>query len=364
MTQENGRSTRLIIGLVIGAIFGLGIGLLFGYVIAPVQWVDGTPQDLRSDYAAYYWQMVAESYGDNGDVDLADRRLGAWTDQERLQAALDRAHIESSVEQQQVLQSLSSRLVVGAAPAGPSTDVTEAPEADDDRTGLKINWGTFLLTLLLVLLVLVAFALLVTRARKSRARASVGEEPFAEGAVDTSAPDVLQRVSAPPGEDAALADAPPLAHLTTTYTQNREYYDEAVGIETAKGDFLGESGISIVERLDENAPDKVTAFEVFLFDKGELRTVTKVLMSEYAYNDEELRKRLMEKGDLVLAQVNQPVVIETTALRLEATITDMLYGIDDVRPNSYFEKLSTELVVRQIGPIIDKMASAPEPDEF
>jgi hypothetical protein len=363
MNQENGRSTRLIVGLIVGAVLGLGIGLLFGYVIAPVQWVDATPQDLRVDYASYYWQLVTRAYMETGDLEQAERWLGEWDNEESLNAALERAHIESSLEQQQALQTLADRVVEGAVPQ-PAPESTEPTATEEETGGLKINWGTFLLTLLLVLLVLVAFGLLVTRARRSR----TGEEPPAEAPierpVETQLGEAEPKLAVQPGEELFPVGSPPLAHLTTTYTENREYYDEAVGIESSKGEFLGESGISIVEKLDDDSPDKVTAFEVFLFDKGELRTITKVLMSEYAYNDEELRKRLMEKGDLVLAQVNQPVIIETSALRLETTITDLVYGVDDPRPNSYFEKLSTELVVRQIGPIVDKMADLQEPDDF
>jgi hypothetical protein len=364
MNQENARPTGLIVGLIVGVVLGLGIGLLFGYVIAPIRWVDGTPQDLRVDYASYYWQLVAKSYSETGDLELAKRWLGNWDDEERLNAALERALIESSLEQQQVLDTLSNRMAEGDVAPKPTSGAAQPAEPEKERTGLKINWGTFFLTLLLVLLVLVAFALLVTRARKSRSTEARSAEPQIEP-IQAGLGDLEQEMAAvQPTEDQFGSDSPPLAHLTTTYTQDREYYDEAVGIETRTGDFLGESGISIVEKLGEDAPDKVTAFEVFLFDKGELRTITKVLMSEYAYNDEDLRKRLMEKGDLVLAQVGQPVIIETSALRLEATITDMLYGVDDPRPNSYFEKLSSELVVRQIGPFVDKMAGPQNPAQF
>ena len=70
MNQRNSGMMRLVIGLIVGVILGLGLGLLFGYVIAPVQWTDGGPQDLRQDYAAYYWELVTESYDRHGDLDL------------------------------------------------------------------------------------------------------------------------------------------------------------------------------------------------------------------------------------------------------------------------------------------------------
>lgn len=352
MNQENERSRRLIVGLIVGTIFGLGIGLLLGYVVAPVRWVDGAPQDLRVDYAASYWRFVTESYSQHGNLELARQQLGEWKDKARLQAALERAHIESSPEQQQALQSLSNKLVVGAAPAEAPPEAAEPAEPEGGLTGLKINWGTFLLTLLLILLVLVAIGLFVSRARKARLIEGEPEEtPIERLEPDAFATDQPQ--------EAALAITP-LAHFKTTYTQAKEYYDEALPIETKTGEYLGECGVGIAERLDEDTIDRVTAIEVFLFDKNAISTVTKVLVSEYAYDDEQLRRSLMEKGDLVLAQLNQPIVLETATVRVEAEITDLRYGTDDPRPNSYFEELTTELVIHQVGPIVDRMSASPD----
>jgi hypothetical protein len=97
-----------------------------------------------------------------------------------------------------------------------------------------------------------------------------------------------------------------------------------------------------------------------LFDKNAISTVTKVLASEYAYNDEQLRRRLMEKGDVVLAQLNELIVLETATVRVEAEITELRYGMADPRPNSYFEELGTELVIHQAGPIVDRMSDPSE----
>jgi hypothetical protein len=357
MNQENGLPGRLVVGLIVGAIFGLGVGLLLAYVVAPVKWVDGAPQDLRVDYASYYWQLVTQSYSEHGNLELAQRQLGEWNNEERLQAALERAHIESSPEQQQVLQTLANRVTGTDALAQATPGATQEAEPQEAPAARRrFNWATFFLTLLLVLLVLVAVALLVTRARKAR---SIEREREPEAMP-------VERVEQPVVGEEMLEEAPleaaPLAHFQTTYTQAKEYYDEALPIETETGEYLGECGVGIAERLDEESMDKVTAIEVFLFDKNAISTVTKVLVSEYAYNDEQLRRRLMEKGDLVLAQLNEPVILETATVRVEAEITDLRYGTDDPRPNSYFEQLSTELVIRQVGPIVDRMSGPPDLD--
>ena len=45
---------------------------------------------------------------------------------------------------------------------------------------------------------------------------------------------------------------------------------------------------------------KVAALEVWLFDKNDIKTATKVLMTEHAYNDPNIRARLEPKGELVV----------------------------------------------------------------
>jgi len=57
---------------------GIGFGLLYGWVIAPVDFVDLTPDTLRADYRADYILMVAEAYQSENNLDLAARRLAIF----------------------------------------------------------------------------------------------------------------------------------------------------------------------------------------------------------------------------------------------------------------------------------------------
>ena len=54
---------------------GIGLGLLVGWVIAPVKYVDTTPDSLRADYKADYVLMVAETYQADGNLGQATQRL-------------------------------------------------------------------------------------------------------------------------------------------------------------------------------------------------------------------------------------------------------------------------------------------------
>ena len=102
------------------------------------------------------------------------------------------------------------------------------------------------------------------------------------------------------------------------------------------------------ETIGEGKPDKVTAFDVWLFDKTDVRTVTQILMSEAAYNDQGTRQRLATKGELVLAEKGKHVKLETATLAVDAEIVDLVYAsTPGLPPNSHFQKLIVEMVPSQ-----------------
>jgi hypothetical protein len=134
---------------------------------------------------------------------------------------------------------------------------------------------------------------------------------------------------------------PPLGHFVTTYKLGDDGYDTSFSIELPTGEFLGECGVGISDVVGEG-PQKVTAFEVWLFDKNDIKTVTKVLMSDYAYNNDTIRKKLQARGDAIQAGRGQEVVLETEALRVRAVVSDMAYGSGGL-PQSFFAKMTIEL---------------------
>jgi hypothetical protein len=135
-----------------------------------------------------------------------------------------------------------------------------------------------------------------------------------------------------------------LGHFFTTYELGEDTYDESFSIETPMGEFLGECGVGISEIIGTGEPDKVTAFEVWLFDKSDIRTVTKVLMSEHSFHDDALRARLASKGEAVWAQPGSPFTLETSGLRVTVNVTELAYGEGELPPQSFFSRLTVELV--------------------
>jgi hypothetical protein len=66
--------SRWIRTLLVGGL-GIALGLLYGWVIAPVTFVDTTPASLRSDYRTDYVLMVAEAFHTDQDPQAAQRQL-------------------------------------------------------------------------------------------------------------------------------------------------------------------------------------------------------------------------------------------------------------------------------------------------
>ena len=316
-----------VVGLVVGCLFGW---MVMGWLVMPVKW-ELTPAEKEQ-----YILMAADSYALNGDDELARARL-ADLDDEEIGEIITRLAATRPQEKQNLL-GLGQAMSLGV------TEVTPQPTAvaTTPPTTVKLTSslsGTLRIAgsvLLALLMFVVIGGLWITWSRRRREEA---EAP----AWQVEAPAAAEVM--PP---LAFTGPPPLGHFVTTYDLGHDTYDESFSIETPMGEFLGECGVGISETLRAGESARVTAFEVWLFDKSDIRTITKVLMSQHAYNDDALRAKLASKGDPVLAELGKGVVLETTSLRVEARVVDMEYDGGAVPPQSHFTKLTVELVARPI----------------
>ena len=80
----------------------------------------------------------------------------------------------------------------------------------------------------------------------------------------------------------SLGLAPPITQTMTTYVLGDDLYDESFSIDTQAGEFMGEYGVGVSEAIGVGEPKKVTSLEIWLFDKNDIKTATKVLMSQHA----------------------------------------------------------------------------------
>jgi hypothetical protein len=154
-------------------------------------------------------------------------------------------------------------------------------------------------------------------------------------------------------------ESPPMHQFVTTYVLGDNLFDDSFSIESAAGEFLGECGVGISEAIGVGEPKRVTAFEVWLFDQNDIKTVTKVLMSGHAFYDEVIRSELEKKGEPVLADPGVEFVLATNNLRIIGRVMDMGYGEGPLPEESFFDRLSIELSVWPNEGTIE-----PEPFDF
>ncbi len=323
--METVNRTNLIVGIVVGLILGILLGMLFFWGLFPVQWTDAQPYDLAPEAKAQYVGLVADSYRLYKDPAQAAQFFASWTPEEEQQAfadAIDLYEAEGRPEKVQAIRDLQMVLGVGEVP----------PLPPEQAPGLWDRIRVPCLVFVVVLLVLVLGWIGYRQAVKRRT------------AVEAPTPTVRRPPAVPRAEEWEGVGQPPLGHFFTTYKLGEDTYDESFSVETPMGEFLGECGVGISQTIGSGEPDKVTAFEVWLFDKSDIRTVTKVLMSEHAYRDEDLRAKLASKGEAVLAQPGAPFSLETSGLEVRVNVTELEYGEGNAPAHSYFSQLTVELV--------------------
>ncbi|MBE7549754.1 MAG: hypothetical protein HS126_01580 [Anaerolineales bacterium] len=361
----------LIVGVLVGLILGCAIGAgLVGLYIQqnpPVYAGGAYPNELTQNYQDHYIAMVIDSYQVNRQLNLAQERLktfdpatkvnalGKWsvaytTNGQAAEAqavnelaanlraaenwspdviATEVGQLASEFQgdsaRLQAVNAFGANLNVvpqeAAQPAGqPPAQATAVPAAPPAESGSGFPWR-WVLACLLLLVLLVAAVLLVGRWQQNRTKSRKPVQPVWEG------------------EGPA-----PIKRWTGTYTLGQDNYDEFFTIETESGDFLGESGMGIMETVPGASPKQVTAFDVGLFDKTDITTLSRVVMSEHAYNDPTMRAKIEAnpQAEAILAEPGKKFTLETSAMRVEAKIDEMEYGPGG---NVYFNKLKLSLSV-------------------
>lgn len=330
--QFNKPSVAAIVGFLMGLIIGLPI---LGWWVWPVTWKDAGPQHLRLEFKEIYLRMAMDSYSKNSDPVQAQQRVKeVGTDAPQILAEIAKKPGRQDPAVVKMFQAIAqggpvTQTTPGAAT---STPVAGAPTPQPTTTPKGGGLGSLLLPLcgiIVILLVLGVIAYLLLRG-KIKLPGMRKKEPA------RPQPAVI--------EYAGSAE-PPIAQFMTTYTTNNDLYDDSFSIDSESGEFLGECGVGISETIGVGEPKRVTAFEVWLFDKNDIQTVTQVLMSQHAFADDATRQRLAAKGEPVFAEAGREMTLETATLRLIARVVDMTYGTGPLPEESYFDRMTLQLSV-------------------
>ena len=314
-------AAAFIVGLIIGLV-------VLGWWLWPVEWTDATPAQLDTVYQNAYVKMTADLYSLNGNVEMVQAALGGWGGD--VVACQMAAETTDSSERAR-LEAVAT-VTNGTGCAGIS-----AEDSIEDGGGGN-NTLLLALGLLLLLALIVAAIFYFLNRRNQVADASESQELTYE-----ELPPTAPAAIGEPQEDSA---AIPIARFHTTYSRGHDAYDDSFSIENSNAEFLGECGVGIAESMGAEAPKNVTALEIWLFDKSDIRTITKVIMSDHAFFDDALKAKLAPKGEPVLARETETIVLETASLIINAEITEMEYGSNSALPaKSNFDRITISLSV-------------------
>lgn len=320
---------RPLIAAALGAILGLIIGLLWAYEVQPVQWKDVPPSWMGATYQDQYLRMAIDSFHVNPDNALALQRFEALGPAGA--SLLTTIQNNPGNQDPNAISSFASAVQPGGVAATP------VPNG-----GPSITKGTSLTSIALIVAAVILFGLVaygILRYLIPLFRNSSNASPTAA----TRAHDLTSQTEMTDYE--SLGQEPPISQFVTTYVLGDDLFDDSFSIDSPSGEFLGECGIGISETIGVGEPKKVQAFEVWLFDKNDIQTVTKVLMSSHAFNDAATFQRLQAKGEPFMVERGKQVVLETAALQLVATVSDSEYGQGALPEESYFDRLTLEIAV-------------------
>ena len=314
---------RPLIKILVAGITGFLLGLMWAWVIQPVQWVNATPEVLRSDLKEDYLRMAIDSFYVNRNQDLAVQHFRAL--------GKKGPEILVLIQQSPGMQDQGAIKAFGQLmDAVGMLTIPQVNETSDSSNTVKF----ILISIAGVALLGVLGAIIFFFRPRSRTK---------EATPVMQAQEYTRQAERTNFETLGLAS--PITQSMTTYVLGDDLYDESFSIDSPTGEFLGEYGVGISETIGVGDPKKVTALEIWLFDKNDIKTATKVLMSANAFNDMVTRQRLEAKGELVLIEPQKQIVLETATLQLSATVTDIEYGLGPLPPNSYFERATLELAV-------------------
>jgi uncharacterized membrane protein YciS (DUF1049 family) len=325
-----------ILAFIVGLIIGW---MVIGWLIVPVQWTNASPAELHPGYQDIWMRMAVISYGKTGDAANAKLEYEALGNASA--DTLERVKTNPGGIDPNLINQFGAAVSANVPQAQTTPKSGSTPTSATGTTG-KSNLTTLLVVMcgvtLLVAAAIVAYFLLQGRKRSTGAAPVTSEQ--APGAEIQAPTTEWTNYPAPSGQA-------PMAQFMASYKAGDDLFDDSFSIDSPSGEFLGECGVGISETIGVGVPKKVTAFEVWLFDKNDIQTVTKVLMSAHAFNDAAIRQKLEAKGEPFEANSGGQTILETATLKLVARVVDMAYGQGALPENSYFDSLVLELAIWQ-----------------
>ncbi len=397
---------NLSIGLLMLAfVLGICLGLGLGWQVWPVKWYDTDPADLRLQHQENWLRMTADSLAVTGDVKQAQARLEQLTnpDNPDMQRIANLAEQVAQAEKAAGNGDQATRIRNMASMTGLPTPTAADLTLPRPEPFLFASWLGYLL-LGLGLLVLVAAGIVWVIFRRNRslnatfdnANSPTATPSASQSASTSQRPAVTAKLSeSAPYRGAARPDRPPFGQtatvayatsgayqstvarstqereLTPTFTNQEEArtpdrpaspalflgtfraeyrlgerdFDRSFSVEDSEKEVIGDCGMVSADVMEDDTSQKVDAFRIWLYEVGERGSQQEVdyfFLSEYANQAEAIRGKLAPPDKIAIARPNLSITLETSSLKLVATVVDVEYGGDDLAPNSYFSRLIVE----------------------
>ena len=324
-----------VVVAILAVIGGIVLGLIWAWGIQPPVVTNTTPQVMRADLQEDYMRMTIDSFRVNRDPNLASQRwdnLGTaaapmFALVQKNPNGIDPAVIDAFGQVIKTVKGPGALVPSGAAATNP-------PSSGGSNTGSLILYGAIAVILLVVIAVGAIFL-----------QRLLGKRSSGEITPTMQMVEINKEAAKNKTNFESMGVAPPITQNMTTYLLGDDLYDESFSIDMPNGDFLGEYGVGVSESIGVGDQKKVTALEIWLFDKNDIKTATKVLMSAHAFADPGIRSRLEAKGELIQVEPQKQIMLETETLQLLATVVDLQYGNGSMPDKSYFERLTLELAI-------------------
>jgi len=329
-------------------LLGLALGVLIAWQVWPVRWIQCDPIDLRQEAREEYLLLIANDYAVTRDASAALSRLQSWDSPSaagrEIRELADYRRAQGQLDVAQRLDALANGLPL--------------PVAESEPAGKGAHPFVYVVGGLVV----IAAGVLLFRWLLKQGQAAPKER---------LRPDTRRAASPPPPveaeeeEELALSEerehhgirlpwqakeqAPPhLWDFEAVYAGEGIEFDRTFIIEEKKdekkaGEYFGECGMAAAAFVGDDT-GLVSALEVWLFDKSDIRSEARVLMSPHAYDDEDTRGEMANKGELVPARPGARFSLEGHRLRADGRIEEVEY-LAAGPPESSFARLAVRLRV-------------------
>ena len=108
-------------------------------------------------------------------------------------------------------------------------------------------------------------------------------------------------------------------------------FDQTFTLAEPGGNYYGECGVGAAA-YEAGDPERVDALEVWLFDKSDIRTIARVLVTDRVHANSAVLDDLSARGEPLLAQPGMAFTLEGNSIAADVEIRDVMYLRGD--PNS------------------------------